>query len=87
MSATTAGTHLVAGFPLVRTSGCCPGSAAMRGDRLPALLLLHRDGPVPALVLGFGATPPEQAVLGVRGIAAAFERSACADGPGHGLDG
>ncbi|WP_060886892.1 PLP-dependent aminotransferase family protein [Streptomyces caniscabiei] len=77
-----AGTHLVAGFPagtderrLARLSGRC-------GATVYPLSSYHSTGtaPVPALVLGFGATPPEQAALGVRRIAAAFEQSARAAG-------
>ncbi|WP_338899972.1 PLP-dependent aminotransferase family protein [Streptomyces sp. TG1A-60] len=73
----TAGTHLVARFPpgtdehrLARLSG-------RSGAVIYPLASYHSIGtsPVPALVLGYGATPPEQAVLGVRRIAAAFEQS------------
>ncbi|MBP5880676.1 PLP-dependent aminotransferase family protein [Streptomyces scabiei] len=89
MSATTAGTHLVAGFPPGTNERLLSRLSSHAGATVYPLSSYYSTGtaPVPALVLGFGATPPEQAVLGVRGIAAAFERSACADGPGHGLDG
>ncbi|QFR02241.1 PLP-dependent aminotransferase family protein [Streptomyces phaeolivaceus] len=84
-----AGTHLVAGFPPGTDERLLARLSCRSGATVYPLSSYHSTGrtPVPALVLGFGATPPEQAVLGVRRIAAAFERSIPAEGRGCGLDG
>lgn len=73
-----AGTHLVAGFPPGTDERRLARLSVRSGATVYPLSSYHSAGatPVPALVLGFGSTPPEQAVLGVRRIAAAFERSA-----------
>ncbi|KUO15314.1 hypothetical protein AQJ91_42240 [Streptomyces dysideae] len=73
----SAGTHLVAGFPPGTDEHRLARFSRRSGATVYPLSSYHSTGvaPTPSLVLGYGATTPEQATLGVRHIAAAFEQS------------